>query len=158
MQRAGEGASAQEVVGVRLVVHEIGNGVRDLVVDLVVERVDLRIDADVGDEEIRVRNAVRIDVLRQRGAVLDGEPVQGRAAIRDTIAGFSGMAEKICFDTLRILADGPIVMTERVDHFVIADRDIGLPVMGVFEVNADGKITAWRDYFDMNQFTSQMSG
>ena len=38
------------------------------------------------------------------------EPVQGRAAIRDTIAGFSGMAEKIWFDTLRILADGPIVM------------------------------------------------
>jgi limonene-1,2-epoxide hydrolase len=32
-----------------------------------------------------------------------------------------------------------------------------LPVMGVFEVNNDGKITAWRDYFDMNQFTSQMS-
>ena len=28
--------------------------------------------------------------------------------------------------------------------------------MGAFEVN-DGKITAWRDYFDMNQFTSQMS-
>ena len=27
--------------------------------------------------------------------------------------------------------------------------------MGTFEV-ADGKITAWRDYFDMNQFMSQM--
>ena len=30
-----------------------------------------------------------------------------------------------------------------------------LPVMGAFEVS-DGKINAWRDYFDMNQFTSQM--
>ena len=28
--------------------------------------------------------------------------------------------------------------------------------MGTFEVNADGKITAWRDYFDLNQFMSQM--
>ena len=28
--------------------------------------------------------------------------------------------------------------------------------MGFFEVH-DGKITAWRDYFDMGQFTSQMS-
>ena len=27
--------------------------------------------------------------------------------------------------------------------------------MGTFEVD-DGKITAWRDYFDMNQFMSQM--
>jgi limonene-1,2-epoxide hydrolase len=28
-------------------------------------------------------------------------------------------------------------------------------VMGTFEVRED-KIAAWRDYFDMNQFTSQM--
>jgi limonene-1,2-epoxide hydrolase len=28
-------------------------------------------------------------------------------------------------------------------------------VMGTFEVS-DGKINTWRDYFDMNQFTSQM--
>jgi hypothetical protein len=30
-----------------------------------------------------------------------------------------------------------------------------LPVMGTFEVR-DGKISAWRDYFDMNQFTTRM--
>jgi len=29
-------------------------------------------------------------------------------------------------------------------------------VMGTFEVNAAGKITAWRDYFDMAQFMKQM--
>jgi limonene-1,2-epoxide hydrolase len=29
--------------------------------------------------------------------------------------------------------------------------------MGTFEV-ANGKIAAWRDYFDMNQFMSQLSG
>ena len=52
-------------------------------------------------------------------------------------------------------ADGPVVMTERVDVFKLADKSFELPVMGVFEVS-DGKITAWRDYFDMNQFTSQM--
>jgi limonene-1,2-epoxide hydrolase len=28
--------------------------------------------------------------------------------------------------------------------------------MGTFEVNAEGRISAWRDYFDMNQFLSQM--
>ena len=84
------------------------------------------------------------------------DPVNGRDAIRDTIGMFLGMADKVWFDTLHIVADGPIVMTERIDHFAQGDRDIALPVMGAFEVN-DGKITAWRDYFDMNQFTSQMS-
>ena len=29
--------------------------------------------------------------------------------------------------------------------------------MGTFEL-ADGKITAWRDYFDMAQFQNQMTG
>ena len=85
------------------------------------------------------------------------DPVTGRDAIRDTIGMFLGMADKVWFDTLHIVADGPLVMTERIDHFVMGDRDIALPVMGAFEVN-DGKITAWRDYFDMGQFTSQMAG
>ncbi len=31
----------------------------------------------------------------------------------------------------------------------------GLPVMGTFEI-IEGKINAWRDYFDPSQFTSQM--
>jgi limonene-1,2-epoxide hydrolase len=85
------------------------------------------------------------------------DPVNGRDAIRDTIAMFLGMADKVWFDTLHLVADGALVMTERIDHFVMGDRDIALPVMGAFEVS-DGKITAWRDYFDMNQFTSQMQG
>ena len=54
-----------------------------------------------------------------------------------------------------IAADGPTVMTERHDIFTFANGEIDLPVMGTFEVQA-GKITAWRDYFDMNQFMSQM--
>jgi limonene-1,2-epoxide hydrolase len=85
------------------------------------------------------------------------DPVNGREAIQSTVAMFLGMADKVWFDTLHLVAEGDIVMTERVDHFVIGDRDIGLPVMGAFEVRG-GKITAWRDYFDMNQFTSQMQG
>ena len=84
------------------------------------------------------------------------DPVNGRDAIRDTIGMFLGMADKVWFDTLHIVADGPLVLTERIDHFAQGDRDIALPVMGAFEVS-DGKITAWRDYFDMNQFTTQMS-
>jgi len=85
------------------------------------------------------------------------DPVNGREAIQSTIAMFLGMADKVWFDTLHLVAEGDIVMTERVDHFVMGDRDIGLPVMGAFEVRG-GKITAWRDYFDMNQFTTQMQG
>ena len=86
------------------------------------------------------------------------EPIKGRDAIEATLAGFFGMVESIRFDTVHLVADGPIVMTERIDHFIGAERTVSLPVMGTFEVGPDGLITAWRDYFDLNQFMSQMSG
>ena len=53
-------------------------------------------------------------------------------------------------------ADG-VVLTERVDRFMINGKWVALPVMGTFEV-VNGKIRAWRDYFDMNQFQSQLEG
>lgn len=82
-------------------------------------------------------------------------PVTGRDAIRATIEGFTAGTERIEFRVLNVAADGPIVMTERVDVFVLPQATIELPVMGVFEVR-DGRIAAWRDYFDLNQFMSQM--
>lgn len=85
-------------------------------------------------------------------------PVQGVAAIRDTIAGFSAGVEKIEFRVLAIAADGNVVLTERVDVFIGADKTIELPVMGTFELDDDGRITAWRDYFDLDQFLSQAGG
>ena len=87
------------------------------------------------------------------------EPITGREDIANTIASFLRPGppgiESIDFRIINIAADGPVVMTERVDVFKLADKSFELPVMGVFEVS-DGKITAWRDYFDMNQFTGQM--
>lgn len=85
------------------------------------------------------------------------DPVTGRDAIKSFIAGFIGGVEKIEFRVNNIVADGPIVMTERVDVFVLSRGTIELPVMGTFEV-LGGKIAAWRDYFDMKQFMDQMAG
>jgi limonene-1,2-epoxide hydrolase len=83
------------------------------------------------------------------------EPVVGPAQIKATIEGFSGGVESIEFRVDAIAADGATVLTERHDIFTFANGTIDLPVMGTFEV-VDGKIAAWRDYFDMNQFLSQM--
>ena len=87
------------------------------------------------------------------------EPVTGREAIADTIASFirpgAPGIERIEFRVINIAADGPVVMTERVDVFTLPDKSFELPVMGTFEVR-DGKIKAWRDYFDLNQFTTRV--
>ena len=84
------------------------------------------------------------------------DPVVGSEAIRATLAGFTTGVESIEFRVAAMAADGGTVLTERVDVFRLPGKEIALPVMGTFEV-ADGKITAWRDYFDMNQFMSQLT-
>src|SRR5689334_24882068 len=81
VKRAREGAPAQVVVCVRLLVNQVGDGHRDLVVDLaVLLLVELREDAVLGDEEVGVGNPVLVQVLRQAGAVLHREAAQGRTA------------------------------------------------------------------------------
>jgi len=87
------------------------------------------------------------------------EPVTGREAIAKNIASFirpgAPGIEAIQFGVIHIAANGPIVMTERVDVFKVPNKSFELPVMGTFEVR-DGKISAWRDYFDLNMFTTRM--
>jgi limonene-1,2-epoxide hydrolase len=85
------------------------------------------------------------------------DPVQGPEAIRKMLDGFLAPATSCTFELRGIAVNGGTVMTERVDRFTIHGKEIALPVMGVFELRADGKIRAWRDYFDLAQFTKQMS-
>jgi limonene-1,2-epoxide hydrolase len=86
------------------------------------------------------------------------EPVNGRAAIEATFAQFIEIGGQVHVEMIHMLADGPIVMTERVDHLTRSDgRFASLPVMGIMEVH-NGLIAAWRDYFDLNQFTFQVLG
>ena len=84
------------------------------------------------------------------------EPVTGRSAIVSTFAQFMSMGGKVDVDIIHIVVEGPIVMTERVDYFTKDDgTKVSLPMMGVIEIY-DGLIAAWRDYFDLGQFTAQM--
>ena len=86
-------------------------------------------------------------------------PVTGREAIAKTISSFirpgAPGIESIEFRVINIASNGPVVMTERVDVFRLPGKSFELQVMGIFEVS-EGKIKAWRDYFDQKQFTSRM--
>jgi limonene-1,2-epoxide hydrolase len=52
----------------------------------------------------------------------------------------------------RIAAEGSAVLTERTDALVIGPLRLQFWVCGVFEVHG-GRITLWRDYLDMWDFT-----
>jgi len=84
------------------------------------------------------------------------DPVAGRDDIRAMIVGFTAGWDRLDFEVRHIVAQDDVVLTERVDHFVSGQRTVSLPVMGTFELSG-GLIRAWRDYFDLNQFMSQLS-
>ena len=81
-------------------------------------------------------------------------PVTGHAEIRDFIAGFLAGFDGIDFVIHHQVSQGGVVMNERTDKLRRKDGvEVPLPVMGVFEVR-DGKIAAWRDYFDLGTVTA----
>jgi limonene-1,2-epoxide hydrolase len=84
------------------------------------------------------------------------EPARGLEATRTMIKGFSSMAREVEW-RLHQIAETPegVVLTERTDRFEIGGRWVELPVMGSFELQG-GKISAWRDYFDLAQFQRQL--
>jgi limonene-1,2-epoxide hydrolase len=123
-------------------------------VDLVREFVDAFVAAWPAGDADRLASFFSADAVYCNGPL---EPVQSREAIRASLAGFMAMGGEVDVDIIHMVADGAFVLTERVDYFRSDWKTLSLPVMGTFEVR-DGLITAWRDYFDLNQFTSQLEG
>jgi limonene-1,2-epoxide hydrolase len=81
------------------------------------------------------------------------DAAEGIEATMAVIDMFLGMCDALEFKLHHVASDGTTVLTERTDIFTIKGRSAPLPVMGAFHV-IDGKITAWRDYFDMAQVTA----
>jgi len=84
-------------------------------------------------------------------------PLNGHAAIKEFLVGFLANLTTAEFTIHHLVSDGTVVFTERTDAFTLAGKHGAFPVCGVFEIR-DGKIKAWRDYFDMAQVTSFLAG
>ena len=85
------------------------------------------------------------------------DPVVGKDGIRSMLELFIPPSQDISFEIVHIASFGDVVHTERVDTFAMGEKNVVIPVAGVFELR-DGKIAAWRDYFDMAAWTSQTLG
>lgn len=78
-------------------------------------------------------------------------PAEGIDAIRSSLQLFVPGSPYVEFEITNIASDGVVVFTERVDRMEFGGQAVELPVAGVFEVE-DGRIKAWRDYFDVQMF------
>jgi limonene-1,2-epoxide hydrolase len=85
------------------------------------------------------------------------EAITGREPIHEDFKAQLAWTTDCDFEITAVASAGDTVFTERIDRVKIANTNVELPVVGVFEVNDEGKLTAWRDYFDMNAVMTQLS-
>src|SRR4029450_13724157 len=84
------------------------------------------------------------------GAVWDNGPtygtVTGQEAIRKAVEGLLNGMEFADIEILNLAVADNVVLTERVDRFILNGKKSETRIMGTFEIVRD-KIAAWRDYF-----------
>jgi limonene-1,2-epoxide hydrolase len=106
----------------------------------------------------------RLDVAGLRlffteDVVYHNMPLDPVVGVEDTLAfieNFFGMCRSMTVEITHLAVSGNAVLTERVDTFTVGEREAPLPVMGTFEI-VDGRIAAWRDYFDLGQVTAMFT-
>jgi limonene-1,2-epoxide hydrolase len=82
-------------------------------------------------------------------------PLVGIAAIRATVRAFLQAFITVEIETVSLASLGDVVHTERIDHFQVFNGNVvALPVAGTLYLSR-GKITLWRDYFDLATFEAQ---
>jgi limonene-1,2-epoxide hydrolase len=79
----------------------------------------------------------------------------GKAAVLRTLKGFGRFVPKFDVRIKNIAARNGVVLTERVDVLSGPLVHLEIWVCGTFEVN-EGRITLWRDYFDLASATTQL--
>jgi limonene-1,2-epoxide hydrolase len=85
-----------------------------------------------------------------------GPTLHGPDAIRADIERQLGFATFMRCGPVHVASSGRVVFTERTDEFRSRDRVVHHHLVAVFEVDDDGKIAAWREYFDPEDVNRQL--
>jgi limonene-1,2-epoxide hydrolase len=85
------------------------------------------------------------------------EPLRGIEAIRSDIERQRSLWSDFRYQLLEMATMGATVFAERFDSVHMRGKDITIHAVGVFEVDDDGKITDWREYYDMKEIEAQFA-
>jgi limonene-1,2-epoxide hydrolase len=83
-------------------------------------------------------------------------PFTGLDAIRAELLQQGQPVTDVRIEILSIASSGQTVFTERLDCLTMSGKRAEFHIAGVFEVGDDGKITAWRDYFDTKEMEAHV--
>lgn len=87
-----------------------------------------------------------------------GPVIRGRDALRAEIERQLGYVAWTHCGLVHILSDDRRVVTERADRFCKNGHVVSHALMAVYELDADGLITDWREYFDTWDLSRQTGG
>jgi limonene-1,2-epoxide hydrolase len=85
-----------------------------------------------------------------------GPTLHGPDAIRADIERQLGFATFMRCGPVHVASNGRVVFTERTDEFRSRDRVVQHHLVAVFEIDDNGKIAAWREYFDPEDVNRQL--
>ena len=89
---------------------------------------------------------------------IDGERavVRGRRAIGAELVAQRQSSGRSWLKIVGLVSDGHLVLIERRDTVEIGGLNVPLDVAAAFEVDHNGLIARWRDYYDLNLFTEEL--
>ena len=79
------------------------------------------------------------------------DPHIGADAIRAELLRQASVYSDFRCEIYAIASADQTVFTERTDSMILRGKPVTVHIAGVFEVNAEGKIAAWRDYLDSRE-------
>jgi limonene-1,2-epoxide hydrolase len=85
-----------------------------------------------------------------------GPTLRGREAIRKDIARQGRFATHMRCGPIHLSSTDRVVFTERLDTFRSGEVTVQHALVAVFELEPDGRISAWREYFDPGDVDRQL--
>jgi limonene-1,2-epoxide hydrolase len=81
----------------------------------------------------------------------------GIDAIRAELGTMVKIVPSTSIDIKKLVAEGGTVMVERVDSFKLGGKPFDLEVAAVFDVDDNGRIKRWRDYYDLKSLEDRIT-
>ena len=81
----------------------------------------------------------------------------GIDAIKRELQSFVKTIPSTTIEFITLVSEGGTVMLERVDHFEIQGKPVVMAVAAVFEIDDNGRIKAWRDYYDLKSIEDRVA-
>jgi len=81
----------------------------------------------------------------------------GIDAIRAELETMVKVVPSTSVDIKKLVASGGTVMVEQVDNFKLGGKPFDLEVAAVFDVDDNGRIKRWRDYYDLKSLEDRIT-